>query len=268
MALGRADQWASIPGIQTAVESYEAAFRWGQYGVGIITPGYINAATIDSGNTPTWELRPGLVLGQKSVDGSWLNYSPTATDGSEVAAGVLMTAVRQQDFQGTTQPKFWGILVGGPVQTARLLGLDAMAMQQMDKFQFDAQLSGVSGFMGGFHWYPWRRFQNKTANYVATTSDNFTQFTNTGATGEVDITLPAIANGLRYGILATAAQTFKIISNEGGNIVAFNNATANSLSLQTGGSIIGGGIEVWSNAAATLWFARTMSAGANTITVA
>lgn len=259
----RSDLWGMPPGITTAAETYEAAFRWGQYAQGVITPGYIAAAAIDSGNTPTWELRPGLVLGQQTT-GAWTNYSPTATDGSEVAAGVLMTALRMQDLQGTTQPKFYGILVGGPVQAAKLLGLDLQARQQMGKFQFD----DFPGGLVGNHWYPWKREIAKTANYQLLASDNFTLFDNTGAVGEVDFTLPAIANGYMFGFKAIADQTLKVISTEGTNIVAFNNASASSLAFSTGGQKIGGGLLVFSNPGATKWIAVNYSAGTNTITVA
>jgi hypothetical protein len=259
----RSDIWGAVPGLTTATETYESAFRWGQFGVGIITGGFIASGAVDSGNSPTWELRPGLVLGQVISTGQWTNYSPTATDGSEVAAGILMTSLRMQDFQGTNQPRFYGILVGGPVQAAKCLGLDLMARQQMDKFQFDDV-----GQLGGNHWFPYKRFQTKTANYSIVAADNYSNFDNTGATGEVDFTLPTIAAGYYFSFRAVAAQTLKIISNEGTNIVAFNNASATSIAFSTGGQIIGGGGAFYPNPGATKWIFENHSAGSNTVTVA
>src|SRR5262245_44487891 len=104
----RTDVWGAVPGIGAAVETYEAAFRWGQDPLGVITGGLIAAATIDSGNSPTTEIRPGLVLGQKTATGEWTNYSPTATDGSEVAAGVNLTGIRMSDIiTGVAQQRFY-----------------------------------------------------------------------------------------------------------------------------------------------------------------
>lgn len=256
----RADIWGALPGLTTAAETYEAAFRWGPAGLGIITGGVIAANTVDSGNTPTFELRVGLLLGLVTASGQWTNYSPTATDGSEVACGVLMTSLRMQDFQGVNQPRFFGILVGGPVQAAKLLNLDLMARQQMNKFIFDDNFCGNA-------WFPYKRLQTKTANYSVLASDNFTIFDNTGAAGAVTFTLPPIANGYDFLFHVTADQNVLVTSNEGTNIVAFNNASASTVAFQTGGARIGGTLRLVSNAAGTKWYAFNMSAGANTITV-
>jgi hypothetical protein len=93
-------------------------------------------------------------------------------------------------------------------------------------------------------------------------------FDNTGATGEVDFTLPPIANGYKFGFRVQTDQTVKVISNEGANIVAFNNASANSLAFSTGGSRIGGLLIFYSNAGATKWIVENDSFSGNTVTVA
>lgn len=36
------DIWGSLPGIQSASETYENAFRWGPAGLGLITGGTID----------------------------------------------------------------------------------------------------------------------------------------------------------------------------------------------------------------------------------
>lgn len=254
----RTDIWGMPPGITGATETYEAAFRWGPDGMGLITGGYINSATVDSGNTPTTELRPGLLLGQKTADGTWTNYSPTATDGSEVAAGVLLTSIRMTDIITlAATARFYGILVGGPVQAAKLLNLDLMARAQMtDHFFFD----DANNFPGN-HWYPYRRFQTKAVNYSVVATDNFTMFDNIGAVGEVDLTLPAIANGYFFALRAQVAQVFKFISNEGGNIVG-TAATNTSASV----AAIGGVIYIYSNSAGTKWIVEQH--GTQTITFA
>jgi hypothetical protein len=131
-----------------------------------------------------------------------------------------------------------------------------------DHFWFDDALN-----FPGNHWFGWKRFQSKTANYSVLPTDNFSMFDNIGATGAVTFTLPPIANGYLFGFRVQADQNVLVTSNEGGNIVAFNNASANTLAFQTGGARIGGNLTFYTNAAATKWIIENNSAGANTITV-
>lgn len=250
------DSYGIVPGLTTSRETYEAEFRWGSEFQGIFANALISGSAIDSGNSPTFELRPGLLLGQITSTGKYTNYSPTATDGSEVACAILIEGLRMQDFLNNAVDRFYAVLVGGPVQAAKIINLDLQARQQMDKFIFD-DIGGVPGN----HWFPWKRFQTKTANYTIVAGDNFTMFDNTGAAGEVDLTLPAIANGYLFGLRAQAAQTFKFISNEGSNIVG-TTATQSSVSV----AAIGGVIYIYSNAAGTKWIVEQH--GTQTITAA
>lgn len=75
------------------------------------------------------------------------------------------------------------------------------------------------------------KITTKTTNYTATVADSGTSFNNNGASGSVNIFLPAATKGLTYcGVVATA-QTFQftahdtnliysgaIVSSSGGNI--------------------------------------------------
>lgn len=253
------DSYGIVPGLTTSRETYEAEFRWGSEFQGIFANALISGSAIDSGNSPTFELRPGLLLGQITSTGKYTNYSPTATDGSEVACAVLIEGLRMQDFLNNAVDRFYAVLVGGPVQAAKLINLDLQARQQMDKFIFD----DIGGTPGN-HWFPYKRLQTKTANYTVVAVDNFTRFVNTGAAGEVDLTLPAIANGYVFELYSEVAQTFKFISNEGSNIVGTGNASGSSISVAT----IGGGIRLVANPAGTKWHASNISAGSNAITIA
>ncbi len=250
------DAYGLFPGITTSRETYESEFRWGSQFQGVIAGGVIDGASVDLGNSPTFELRPGLLLGQVISTGKWKPYAPNAIDGSEVANGVLMEAIRMQDFSGNNVDRFYGILVGGPVQASKLIGLDLNARQQMDKFIFD----DIFSLMGN-HWYPWKRQINKTANYSILATDNFTMFDNAGAAGEVDLTLPPIANGYFFALRAQVAQVFKFISNEGGNVVG-TTATQSSASV----TAIGGVIYAYSDRAGLKWIVEQH--GTQTITFA
>jgi hypothetical protein len=256
------DPWATLPGISAQLATWENGFGWGREGQRIFTNGYIAATAIDPGNSPTYELRPGLVMGRQTTSGQWVNYSATATDGSQVAQGIFVVGARTQNVQNINQALFITLCVGGPVKSAYLFGLDQQARQQMRGFfDFDDDFPGQQ-------WYPIKSQVAKTANYAILQSDNNTLFTNQGALGEVDFTLPPILNGYFFGFRAYAAQTLKVISNEGANMIAFNNAAANSVAYSTGGSIIGGAFWVYSDPSGTFWIVENASAGSNTVTVA
>ena len=189
-----------------------------------------------------------------TATGKYINYSPTATNGSEVASAVLIEGLRMLDFSNNAVDRFYAVLVGGPVQKSKLLNFDEMARAQMDKFIFD----DIGQMMGG-HWFPWKKFATKTANYSIVAADNYTMFDNVGAAGTVVLTLPAIANGYLFGLRAQAAQILRFTSNEGSNVIG-TSATDSSVSV----AAIGGVIVVYSNPAGTKWIVEQR--GTQTIT--
>lgn len=253
--------FGNVPGIGSTVETYESAPTWARHSFLLWAPAQISSAALDPTNTPTTTLRPGLVMGVITATGLWTNYSPTATDGSQVAMGILGVGMPMLDpFTSTTQVKVWGMIVGGPVQAAKLIGLDAQARSDMSpRFIFDDNYLG-NGF------FPIQKFVTKTADYTVLVTDNGTCFDNIGAVGAVNFTLPAIANGLAYNFRVCADQSVTVTSAEGDNIEAFNDALADSVAFSTGGAKVGGEFQVFSTPGSK-WRVRTMSAGANTVTV-
>ena len=122
---------------------------------------------------------------------------------------------------------------------------------------------------GGQRRLQWLQFQTKTANYAIVASDNFTQLDNAGAVGEVDFTaLPPIANGYKFGFRAVAAQTLKVISNEGRTSSPTTTRRRPAWRSRRAGRRRRRPDAVPPNAAGTKWFAENISAGANTVTVA
>ncbi len=250
------DSYGIVPGLTTSRETYENEFRWGSQYQGVFANALISGSAIDSGNTPTFQLRPGLILGQITASGKYTTYAPTASDGSEVAAAVLIEGLRMLDFSNVAVDRFYAVLVGGPVQRSKLLNFDLNARQQMDKFMFDD-----IGFLQGGHWFPWKRFVTKIANYSIVASDNYTMFDSTGASGTVILTLPAIAPGYFFGITCMTTSILRFTSNEGSNIVG--TALTNSSASITA---IGGVVYIYSNPAGTKWIAEQH--GTQTITYA
>lgn len=116
---------------------------------------------------------------------------------------------------------------------------------------------------------PFKSVEAKTADYTVLATDVGKLFTNEGAAGAVIFTLPTIAPNLIFGFYVMADQDVTIASaGSNDNIVAFNDASADSIAFSTSGEKIGGAAILMSNNAGTKWLAFNVSAGANTVTVA
>jgi len=253
----------NYPGQYDYIESQEAAVTWGIQAQLKLWNANIDSTAADPTNSPTWRLRSGLIMGVIAASGTWTNYSATATNGSQVARGILLYGLRMQDvWSGVNTPKFYQMAIGGNVQTANLIGLDGQAQAQLTPaFTFDQSVQ-----VGGYPSNLPRVTVAKTANYQILSTDNGTSFSNAGAAGTVTLTLPPNAPGLSFTFNAVVAQTLKVASTEGGNIVALNNAAANAVAFQTASQIIGGSMIVYSTESG-LWIVQNVSAGGNTITV-
>jgi hypothetical protein len=90
-----------------------------------------------------------------------------------------------------------------------------------------------------------RRVQAKTASYTCTAADSGTLFTTTGASGAVTFTLPAVATstGVWYEFVNTVGQNM-IITAPADTLVAFNDATATSLTYSQASELIGASCKV------------------------
>lgn len=251
----------AVPGYGAIRETQESEIFWGPAGLRHFVNAKINSATVDSGNTPTTLLRPGLVLGKITSSGEYVNYSPTATDGSQVAVAVLPIGLRMTDIDGTAESKDFTVCVCGNVKASFLINLDSQARKQMrNNFLFDDDIPNKASFLGGC-----LREVAKTANYTVTAADNGTLFTTVGASGSVTFTLPALAAGLRYEFMAGADQNMVVMSAAGDDIITFNDLAADSLTFSTSGEKIGAWVALESNAAGTKWYAKKF--GAHTMTV-
>lgn len=85
----------------------------------------------------------------------------------------------------------------------------------------------------------------KTAAYTVTAQDGGKIFTNRGDTDAITFTLPAVSaavTGMRVWFYAVAGQNLAV-AGTAGELVTFNDAAANSVTLSTSSEIIGGCIE-------------------------
>src|SRR6185312_6587544 len=146
--------FGSTPGITAVATSIEATVIWG----GAKGPFLefencpIDSTAVDALSSPTSILGAGLLLGKVTSTGRLLQYSPTATDGSQVPFGVLLRTLSMLDLNGVAENKFGRIMVAGPVKSGQLRGLDYIArriMAQSGRFIFDDDVTNSAAFLGG-----------------------------------------------------------------------------------------------------------------------
>lgn len=237
-----------LPGMGTAVLSTEASFLWGADTWYLTKSILLISTCVDATNTPTTDLRPGLVLGQiTATPALHTAYSPVATDGSQIAAGVLFSGMRMLNaVSGSVENKQAVMVVAGPVKGANLTGLDQFARSHMfGRFIFDDLLVGnPSG---------WLDVVAKATDYTVVAADNNRIFTNLGAAALVTFTLPAIAKGLRYRFYSEDNDGIKITAATADTLVVHNDVAADTVAFSTTGRNIGAAFEIFANSDATKW---------------
>jgi len=250
----------SLPGMGGTYETLANEFRWGgDYNNGYVVGGQLSSAAADSGNTPTTTLRCGLVLGTIAASGLLAAYGASNSDGTQIATGILMADINTLDRGQVAQNQFIWMMVGGPVKPAFLYGFDEQARGQLaNRFLFDDRNYGSIPAN-------WSATVAKTASHVVLASESGTTFTTLGAVSTITFTLPSvIVKGFRARFVNEAAETM-IIGAPASTLVAFNNLTATSVALQTGGNLIGSGFDIVVNSDATKYVAIPFGTGTVTV---
>lgn len=252
----------NAPGLQDAIEAAEAEVLWsGRRGQDLVATKKITllSSTVDAGNTPTTTLRGGNLLAVVDASGKFNTYSPDATDGRQIAVGILEHA---QDMlvNGVATDRFTQMLVHGLVREGELLSLDARARQQLgQRFVFDRETSPQAGTL----LHP-RGIYRKSSNYTVKSSDNGLLLL---ATAAVNFTLPTKENGLAFRFAQTADANLVITGSA--DLIAKGNAAATTVTFSTASEKIGSHVlvECLYVAAGTLkWLVTNL--GATTPTVA
>lgn len=268
----------ALPGLGNAVENAERMFLWGKHEQVLFRTAVILSTSTDNGNTPTTTLRAGLVLSQLSSN-KWSPYDANATDGSQVAQGILCSDVKMLGIEGSVGDRLAVVVVGGPVKGGQLLynapvassstltGLDYQARSHFrGRVTFDDDLVGNQ--------YPWKQGLAKTADYTVVASDNGTVFETTGAAGAVTFTLPAlldansnpVCKGVRFKFVNTVDQNMVISIAGSDTLICKNNAAGATATFSTTNQKIGSIAVVYTNAAGTKWIVEVLSD--TTVTVA
>ena len=222
----------NVPGLAAKTEAEESQVTWaGRYGQDLVATRRvtIDAAAVDTGNSPTTTLRGGNVLALVDASGKAHTYDPDANDGRQMAVGIL-EHYQNMLVDGVAADRFSQILVHGLVKESELVGLDPRGKQQLGaRFVFDKDLGASLGVL----MHP-RGIYRKSANYVVTAADNGLLFI---ATAAVAFTLPAKQNGLAFRFLQIADNDLTITGS--GDIVHKGNAAATSVAFSTPSQKIG-----------------------------
>lgn len=242
--------YGGLPGIGALRETSEKVVWWGreEWNLDLATL-VIDSTAVDAGNSPTTNLRAGLLLGQKTSDSNLYQWNPDATDGTEVVAAVLLRDISMLDDEATAEDKYGHVLLAGAVKAADLLiegtaftssTAEHNARRQMagsGKFIFDDEISSRAAFCGG-------PIANKEVitDTTVTAADNGTRFVAT--TADVDFTLPTIEEGLTFEFLRASDHEMAVISAEGDNMIVGNDLSADSVTWTTAGEQIGASARV------------------------
>lgn len=231
--------------------------------------GLVDSTAVDTLHTSyTTQLRCGLVMARLAATNAWVDYDPTANDGSQFACGVLLEQLFMLDpSTGSVSSKVGKIAIAGNLKSAgsNLIGFDRAARTSLRRqgFIFDDSTTVYDAAS------PWAGAKYITATATLTAADSGKLIVSNGA-GAVVLTLPAIANGLVIEAKNIANQSFQFASAEGTNIIAVNNASATSVTASTGSQMIGAHFRVTGTYVnGTLkWVFQNLSPGVVTITVA
>ena len=237
----------SVPGASfAALTAFLNEFWWG----GAPNPYYVSSGqlvstAVDAGNTPTTTLRAGLVLGRVTSSGKYKEWNPDGTDGSEVAAGILVNSVSMLNIGGTAADKYVGwILTRGHVRSSKILvpGGSTVGISSTSEYMLRRQLR-YNFNLDDAHLYPVLNAGDTTraaaADLAVTYQMNGMKFIAT--TGAVNFTLPAIPyRGLVYEFFNNIDANMTITSTTADTITTDGDLTADSVVFSTTSHKIGG----------------------------
>lgn len=242
-----------LPGFSEVLENLENQFWWGRFEQQIWRDTVIAGATRDTGNSTTDVLRSGLLLGLNSTTQQAGIWTPGATNGLQNIWGILLYA-QKMTYRGANQDRFTGyVMTGGNVKSSKILipgeadlGISGHASEYVVREQLAQAGFNFDDFnTSGGSVVAWRDIVAVTADKTLTAADADTLFTNRGAAGAVNFTLPATpAKLLRFGIFVAAAQNVTLTSGTADTLITFADATADTVALVTASKLIGGMFEV------------------------
>ena len=271
------DSYQMTPMMRAEIEQVVAAtgLTWGEQSWLRFLPVIIDGAARDAGNTGyTDVLRPNLLMGRVISSKKYKQWDPTATDGTQKVAGILVHELKMQ-FMSTNTDRFAGtLLVGGGVYS-KALALPASATTgivgateeyniraQMGRyFQFDDDPQGhLCGGNSGV--------MIVAANATLSDAHAGQLVVVRGASGAVTLTLPANPyKGRRFRVYNAVDQSLTITAGTADTMVVLNDLVSTSVALSTSSEKIGGSFEIIGDGTGwlvipSLWETQTQSISA------
>lgn len=204
----------------------------------------IDSLARDAGNTPTTDLRAGLLLGKQTADGNLYHWDAEATDGTEMIAGVLWRPVKITDNDGVAGDRTGVVLLASPLKTADLLIKGAAFIGHADEHLARKQLANAfvldDDRHAGTRWAGVPRVDKLITGttLTPTAAESGTRFCINNA-ASVTVTMPALEPGLVYEFLRVGDEELVIASAEGDNVIVGNDLSADSITFTTAGQHLG-----------------------------
>lgn len=244
--------WAQ-PGAGTIDQTTEYEIFWGgDRGKGMVLEqsAKYSGAMRDAGNTPTTVIRAGLLMGQVTASNELEEWDADASDGTEQLFGVVPYELRAQDFDANNADRVAGVVVRAPLKAASLLIQGTALTSHVDEFLARRALHAMGcvldddpqGALAGAV----KRFAQVTGttDTLTESQNGMVLFYNNAAS--VTVTLPTIHPGLEYWLWRNGDEEFIVASAEGDNILADNNAAADTVTFTTASEHLGAYVHVYS----------------------
>lgn len=229
----------SLPGHGEIFESVETQVQFlginGEMNANV-SIAVIDSTSQDAGNTPATTLRGGLVMGKVSSSNQHKPYDPTATDGTQNAAAILLDSVDMLDPYGSAEDKYTGrVVTSGNIVRDSVIGLTPIAEQQLiaQGVRFDETPMPMASSLLAHNGVI---YADDDVTLTAADSGKMIAVTKAGA---FEATLPSIEEGLEYTFIQTVDQNMAVSSVEGDNVLAMNNASADGVIFSTASQKIG-----------------------------
>lgn len=209
-----------------------------------INNGHIDSTAVDAGNSPTTELRAGLIMGKQTSDGNYYQWDAEASDGTERARAILLRGLSMLNAQGVVEDKSWYMLLAGGVKASDLLIKGSALVGHADEYLARRQLVNA-GFVFDDDPNPNAIVDMLVSGTTLTPTAaqrNYRFFLSNAAS--VTVTLPTIKAGLVYEFIRTGDEELVIASAAGGDMIVGNDPAANSLTYTTAGQHIGARVRV------------------------
>ncbi len=231
-----------MPGVSDITNSNETVLLWGGHfnALGIVRKsGEILASNAaDAGNTPTTDIRAGLLLGKDTTTGKLEEWDTTQTDGTENLFGVNPVLVSNLDPYGTARDVQCTPIIKAPLVAGSLLIKGSALVGHADEFVARAALANMGCLLDddvGNLKAGTRRQVQLNGDTTLTSADNGSVLV--CHTADAAITLPTIVRGLKFEAIMCADQELSIIGSD--NIQLPEDTTANSVTFTTSGEQVG-----------------------------